>query len=288
MNSWYQIQELQKNLFRIHEPDHCDFYLIKEDGIGTFVDTGLGLNDNLAHSLLSELSIDEFSVLNTHTHCDHIGLNHMANSCYMSYLEWNNFASNNRLTLKYYYDRLSSSMQWPENIENISRSMIKWKPTDYVVDNETLKTHPAIRSLILPGHTAGHTCYLNEEKKIAFLGDMIYDGALYLHLKDSDLKNYVFSLNKLISHLAASDLQSWNLYPSHNSVPLNPEYLLTVKETLQKIISGEIAPIGESIGDEVFDDAYLYLDGNVKIYIKKTDMSYRAELVSLRLVTNFC
>jgi hypothetical protein len=88
IGDWYQITQLDSDFFKVTEPGQVTFYVYREGDRGLFIDSGLGLDKTLAHELIKCLDITKFDVLCTHAHCDHIGLNALAESIYMHSSEW--------------------------------------------------------------------------------------------------------------------------------------------------------------------------------------------------------
>ena len=48
---WYKIQEIKDNVFWINEPGHVSFYVLRLADKGLFVDSGLGLSNDLGPHL---------------------------------------------------------------------------------------------------------------------------------------------------------------------------------------------------------------------------------------------
>ncbi len=216
---WYKIFQIDKNTYRVNEPGHVSFYILNPETNPVFIDTGLGLNENIAHQLLRYFGISKFRVFQTHTHCDHIGLNYLAEKIYINKEEYQKFRNHNdEKQISYYYELLSDEKKWPLTNYPISSSKI-WKNNIFIDSNDILKidSERELISISTPGHTVGHTIFFDKKSNYLFLGDFVYNGTLFANFKDSSLEQYKSSLNKVMEII-----EKYNpiLLPSHNSIPL--------------------------------------------------------------------
>ncbi len=77
-----------------------------------------------------------------------------------------------------------------------------------------------------PGHTPDSICLYEKEKGLLFSGDTFYPGSIYLHFRESNLKDY----KKTIKRLVKLDI-NW-IFPGHNSFKCKPEVLHQIKNKL--------------------------------------------------------
>ena len=94
---WYKVKEISSNVFWINEPGHVSFYVLRNNDEALFIDSGLGLDINLGLALLKILKIKTFSVYLTHSHCDHVGLNNLADSVFIKKEEYNKYLIQNEI-----------------------------------------------------------------------------------------------------------------------------------------------------------------------------------------------
>ena len=74
---WFEVYKLNADTFAIYEPyqfEEAISYLVMGTERGILIDTGTGIGD--LKTLVQELTDRPVSVVNTHTHWDHIGDNH--------------------------------------------------------------------------------------------------------------------------------------------------------------------------------------------------------------------
>ena len=90
-------------------------------------------------------------------------------------------------------------------------------PITAIDDNETVATEGAtLRAVFTPGHAPDHICYLLEEEKALFTGDVILGaGTTVIPDETGNLGHYMASLHRLL----ALDVET--IYPAHGPVIRN-------------------------------------------------------------------
>ncbi len=268
---WYLVREIGENIFWINEPAHVSFYIFRQGHRALFIDSGLGLSNELGQSLLHHLGISEFVVYCTHTHCDHVGLNHMAKSVFLCRIEWEKYLRQNEVAqLQGYYSLLKDQKKWPSGIV-INDSIRNWKPSSFILDGDAFEFGPwRFRTFEVPGHTSGSLAFFELNQNNLFLGDMVYSGTLYFHLTDSSFGQYQCSLTRIKELIDKSD-RPIGLWPSHNQIPLDSDFLGDVKTTIRAINKGTINHVRTWAKDAVFEEGVVYVDGLVKIVLRKDE-----------------
>lgn len=270
--SWYEVFQVLPDLYCVDEQDHVAFFIIKNKSKALFIDSGLGLNENLAKELLKHLSIDQFDVLATHAHCDHAGLNHLANDVLINELEWTKYQRLNEVKqTECYFHLMKDSMPWPNSVFVPKQN--PWSPTRFIQALEDISFGDwNLVPIFTPGHTVGHQVFFENKKNIFFLGDFAITGANYLHLQDSSLDDYITSLEHLwvlIQECPSAPL----VLPCHNDIPMPAQYIHEILRTAIKIRKKQISPTQIWKADSMFVDAWIYDEGNVRIVVKKSDLA---------------
>ncbi len=140
-----------------------------------------------ALSLLADEGRRPVGILLTHEHLDHVG-GAMA---------------------------LSAKLRLPIAASAATRERIPDVRVDRVLqDGDVLDLgETRWRCLILPGHTRGHTCLLDERSKAVIAGDLVAGvGTVVIDPPDGDMADYLASLERLIA------LAPGTLYPAHGPV----------------------------------------------------------------------
>ena len=215
------VTEILKGIYRIEVPlpknpmRLLNSYLIKGKDRNLIIDTGFNRPEcrEAVFSGLAELGtdMDHTDIFLTHLHADHSGqVFSLKTDKNIAYAEQKEAAVVNRLHDDTYWDHIYSEfykaglkMTREEAIDTHPGTM--WRP-DGTVDFTHIENGHVfkigdfrLRCIVTPGHSPGHTCLYDDEKKILFAGDMILGDItpnlcyeLYL---DDPLTEYVKSLD---------------------------------------------------------------------------------------------
>lgn len=268
---WYEVLTLQDNLYCIDEQDHVAFFVLKNGNEALLIDSGLGLMESKAKVLFEHLGVSKISVCSTHSHCDHVGLNYLADRVYILKEEWEKFLSQKEeQQIGGYYKMLKGEMEWPRRAE-LPPEQQSWRPTDFIRLGETLEFGEfKLEPKLLPGHTLGHIVLFERAKHLVFCGDFVITGTNYLHLKDSSVTDYVVSVKVLIDEMNSGPTST--VLTCHNDIPLPQGYLEKVLAALRDIQSGKSIPMRHWDADELFVDSELYDNGEVRLTIKSSEL----------------
>ena len=273
--NWYQVKELKPDLFQVYEPSQVSFYILRAGDQAILIDSGLGLSLEQGRKLLQSLGIKKFKVLVTHAHCDHVGLNSIADEVQLSRAEWKKYLNQKEYDqIKIYYQLFKNDYQWPTDMVT-PPTQTRWKPTGFVEAGKEISLGKwKIKPMITPGHSAGHTVFYESSSNILFLGDLIYDGMLYLHLKDSALKSFEKSVNQVVTLVGEKKPL---LLPAHNSIPLDVSYPSKVQKVLSALRHGELTAKEEWPSSEVFAAAKFFESDGVKLAVKVDDLPKKSK-----------
>jgi len=250
---WYEVKPLRDDLFLIDEQDHVAFFVIKVGDRGYFIDSGLGLIDSAAKELLRFLGIQSFDVIATHSHCDHSGLNHLANSIQILEDEWIKYQElDEQNQIKTYIKMIGTDLPWPKELKEFPPKQEPWKPTSFISEGQILKLGSwNLEAILLPGHTRGHLIFLEKQKGVLFLGDFIVSGTNFIHLRDSSIEAYFNSLQKLDSILSSSPEEPM-LLSCHDQIPISKNHIQELIAPIEAIKSNNIKPTSRWEANDVF------------------------------------
>ena len=267
IGNWYRLRELMPGLLHVNEPGHVSFFILLNKDISILIDSGLGISQAAYIELKRRFKLEKFAVLNTHAHCDHIGLNSFAKEVFMSPVEWLKYCHLSESSqLQNYRELMRDKISWPEDLEILNAG---WKPTQNLLEGQIIQIDGRrIEAISTPGHTSGSFSFFSAELNTLFVGDLVYDGWLYLHFPDSSFRDYLASLEKIAERVR---IESCVLLPSHNSIPLNESYLLKTIGTLRKIADGKLRPDGIEPKNVLFENGVRFIDDGVKVVLKEIE-----------------
>ena len=99
------------------------------------------------------------------------------------------------------------------------------KPDVFIKDNDYIElSDTSFKAIYTPGHTKEHICYLFENEKALFCGDMVFNAGIGgIHAKSADINELCESTKKILSlnkHV--------KLYPAHDYWKSNLEFALSI------------------------------------------------------------
>ncbi len=237
---WFEVYKLPGNIFAIYEPNQFEeiiSYLVQGDKKSLLIDTGLGIGN--MEMLVDELTDLPVTVVNTHSHFDHIGSNYQFEEIMI-------------------FDDESEIRRLKEGIPNdVLRKHVEsgnvWRGLPEDFDPLTWKTPPAKVSRLLkegdvidlggktlevihtPGHSPGHICLLDKQARILFTGDLFYPGPLYAFGDDVDIDDYVNSISKITDLCNEYDY----VCPGHNEALVKKSVIPKVNHAFIQIFRGK-------------------------------------------------
>lgn len=265
----YVVNEISPNVFWVNEPGIVSFYIFRHLRDALFIDSGLGINKESQAQLLSKLSIDSYNVVCTHAHCDHVGLNGGAKKCAISKIEWEK------------YIRLNESLQFPAFLRELNQSQKleldhlnnnmpgfeSWSATDFLEKDDVFDFGIwRFKVLSSPGHTCGSLMFYESTTNFLFSGDIIYDGKMYLHLRDSSFESFQDSISLICD--IVDDHPGIKIWPAHNTIPLPLDFPRKVKNAIDKYLAGSIAPTGNWPKDSIFEEGRIFNFENVQFVVR--------------------
>ncbi len=240
-SSWFEVKEILDKIFLISEPGHTEWinsYLLKTEP-PVLIDTGMGIGDisRVVHPLLGKEDLGDILVINTHSHYDHIGGNHL----FRKIAIYDNekellYAPQKKEIMDYIIDEKNFTRQPPAEFDPTNFKIFPSQATRLLKDGDIIELNDrSIEIIHAPGHSPGSICLFDDENKVLFSGDVIYEGPLYAHLEGSNLKTYYKTMKKL--------RQNWQskitkILPAHNEVPLVPMVIERMEKAFEQILNG--------------------------------------------------
>lgn len=238
---WFEVYRLTQDTLAIYEPyqfEEAISYLLLGKEKGILVDTGTGIGN--LKKLVTELTDLPVSVVNTHTHWDHIGANHQFDTiicfndpeCIGKLLKG---VDNARLQPSITGDSIWKSL--PEELDLASWEIPSVKPTNLLEDGEIIELGEGrtLEVIYTPGHSPGSICLLDKKNRLLFTGDTFFPGPLYAYPEDVDIDLYRKSIDRLSGRIEEYDY----LCSGHNDPWVESEVIPRVARAFQVIMTGE-------------------------------------------------
>lgn len=256
---WFQVFQMPGDFWAIFEPGHYEqvfSFLIAGRDRALFLDTGMGVAD--IRELAWRLTPLPILVVNSHTHYDHVGGNHLFEASHALDCDtarerlaqgWPNSAIASKFTPDLFFQGP------PPGFDPATFSI---PPTAFRPIAEGHRFDLGGRELLAletPGHSPDSIMLLDEENRLLFTGDTYYPDLLYAHLADSDLAAYKASMDRLC---AMTERFNW-LICSH-IVPVRPASdLIEAARAFGEILDGRDPDDSPEPGFVDFTESFFHI-----------------------------
>lgn len=235
--SWFTIEKIDENSHIISEYRHWEethSYLLEGDERALLIDTGLGICNISAE--VKKLTSKPVTAIATHVHWDHIGGHKYYPDFYAHKDELDWLSGGFPLGINTIRKMVTDQCDLPENYDVNTYEFFQGTPTKVLSDNEIIDLGGrAVTVLHTPGHSPGHMCFFEQSSGYLFTGDLVYKDTLFAYYPSTDPQAYLSSLRR-IAALGAS-----HVFPAHHTLDIQPEIIIRMRDTLQRINSrGEL------------------------------------------------
>ena len=241
-DDWFKVYAVAPGVFAITEPrqyEAVSSFLIVGSEHAILFDTGMGIAR--ISDLVRKITKLPVTVLNSHTHFDHVGGNHEFDDVRNLDMAFSKASARGEVSdeLREYAshsleeERLCGAL--PAGVKNRTYITPTWRITSNVRDGEQLELGGrTLEVLQTPGHTPDSLCLLDAANGLLFTGDTFYSGEVYLWAPETDMTGEAASIAKLARLAPGLKL----LLPAHGPPVAEPAQLLELKKALQDIEAG--------------------------------------------------
>ncbi|MDC7228764.1 MAG: MBL fold metallo-hydrolase [Sphaerochaetaceae bacterium] len=221
MSDWFTIDRIDTDTYIISEyrhwkETHC--YLLNGTNCSLLIDTGLGICN--IHDEVMKLSNKPVIAVATHIHWDHIGGHHYFPDFYAHKDELHWLNGGFFLTLEQIKEMVMDRCDAPVGYDVNTYEFFQGTPTRILSDGDDIDLGARIiKVLHTPGHSPGHMCFWEEDKRYLFTGDLVYKDTLFAYYPSTDPQAYLVSLEKIAA------LPVERVFPAHHSLDIKPEIL---------------------------------------------------------------
>lgn len=238
-DGWFEVYRIRPGVFAIYEPHQYEeviSYLIVGKNRALLFDTGLGIGD--MRKIVTQLTSRPITVLNSHTHFDHIGDNWQFHEILgvdtPSARRHAEGATHEQLRDVVIPARFCGSP--PPGFKPEAYAIPGFRITRYIKDGEVIDLGDRqLEVLLTPGHAPDALCLADRKNRLLFTGDTFYAGPIFLYIPETDIAAYGRSVDRLAQMVPQLD----DLLPSHNFPVAKPEMLTRLSEAFHQVQSGK-------------------------------------------------
>jgi glyoxylase-like metal-dependent hydrolase (beta-lactamase superfamily II) len=232
---WFEIYRIRPGVFALYEPKQFEeviSYLIVGQKRAVLFDTGLGVGK--VSAVVARLTALPVTVINSHTHFDHVGGNAEFKDI------WNRDLPYTRKNMSgqpnvYSRDALAPERlcgPMPSGTDTKSYSIRPWKNSHWLRDHEQVDLGGRVLEVIFtPGHTPDSVALLDRGNGLLFTGDNFYPGPIYLFVPETNFAAYTRS----VKMLAELEPQIKLLLPQHNLPVAEPVFLTRLADAVEQV-----------------------------------------------------
>lgn len=220
MDNWFSVSKIDDNTFAINEDKHWEethCYLLCGVKNALLIDTGLGVAN--IKKVVDSLTLLPVLVVTTHIHWDHIGGHKYFENIAVHEAEKDWLSIKFPIPLQAVkHNLVCKPCDFPLDFSIDSYQLPKISPQQVLHDGDCLDLgERKITVIHTPGHSPGHCCFYEPERKYLYSGDLIYSGCLDAFYPTTDPQLFWQSVKK-IQHL---DVE--RVLPAHHqlNIPVN-------------------------------------------------------------------
>ena len=183
-------------IIKPHQSEEVICYLILGANKGVLFDTGMGISN--IRAVVEGLTNLPVSVVNSHTHNDHVGDNWRFTDVYgmdTDFTRANARGSKEDAQAEIAPAEICGDLPSEFNAKEYATQ--PFHITRWIHDHDHLELGGRILEVIAtPGHTPDSIALLDEKNGLLFTGDTFYSGPIYLYRPETDLDAYLASGKK--------------------------------------------------------------------------------------------
>lgn len=270
-NDWFEVYEVAADTYAIYEPfqwQEVISYLIVGADRALLFDTGNGIAD--IRAVVDQLTARPVTVLNSHSHIDHIGGNYQFDDIRVMDTAFTRLRSRgvDDDSVRLEASPVALCKPLPNGLTAEDHVIRAFSPTGTIADGDQLDLGGRMLEVIaIPGHTEDPMALLERATGFLWMGDSYYAGPIWLFADETDMQRYRASLERLVA--LAPGLTA--LFPAHNTPREPPSQLTEVLQAFDQVMAGEMA------AEPAWDDAVSFDFGSFGFLVRR-DLLPKAEM----------
>ncbi|MGC2695700.1 MAG: MBL fold metallo-hydrolase [Candidatus Angelobacter sp.] len=239
-DKWFEVYKIRPGVFAIYEPHQQEeiiSYLILGKKRALLFDTGMGIS-NIKKVVEGQTRLP-VSVMNSHTHNDHVGDNWRFSDIYgmdTAFTRENAKGSSADAQEEVTPDAVCGPL--PAGFDPKTYGTRPFQVTRWIHGGEKIDLGGRVLEVIAtPGHTPDSISLWDAANGLLFTGDTYYPGPIFLYRPETDLDAYVASIKKM------NALGAKLLLPAHNVPVAGTSDLPRVITAMEQVRNGKVKPV---------------------------------------------
>ncbi|MBI3568069.1 MAG: MBL fold metallo-hydrolase [Gemmatimonadetes bacterium] len=253
VSDWYRVYRVTDGVFALAEPEQWQeaiAYLILGTDRALLFDSGIGVVP--IRPVVERLTKLPVTVLNSHTHFDHMGGN----------WEFDRIAAmdtpfTHQSEAGVPHAAIAAEVApgafcgaSPAGFDTATYHTVAWRATETVRDGTRLALGGrTLEVLHVPGHTPDALALFDRANGLLWTGDSYYDGPIWLFAPETDLAAYERSMARLVALGTAVQ----RLLPAHNTASADPAALGKTLAAIRAIRAGRAKPRDATAAERVYE-----------------------------------
>ena len=225
MNDWFDVEKIDSDTYAISEYRHWEethCYLLRGTKAAVLIDTGLGVGN--IRQVIDGLTALPLTVLTTHAHWDHIGGHRYFDQIAVHEAEAGWLAGAFPISLQVVKRNLTCRpCDFPADFQLDSYQLYQGAPQRMLRDGDRISLGGRTLTVLhTPGHSPGHCCFYEPERRYLYSGDLIYAGCLDAFYPTTDPQLFRQSVKRL------QPLEIDRILPAHHQLTVPVDLLARV------------------------------------------------------------
>jgi len=258
-DGWFEVYRLTDKVYAIYEDGQFEeviSYLILGEERAALIDTGNGIGD--IKGLVDGLTELPVTVINTHTHGDHIGGNHQFSEVAVydsGFSRENAKHGRSREQMGHYLDGDMVWKPFPPYFDRDNWRIHPFNVTRWLGDGDVVGLGGReLEIMHTPGHSPDSVCILDRANRVFWTGDTFYPAPIYVYSPTTSLDQFIDSISKIAGLLPHID---W-VMPSHNEPRVEKSLIRECHEAAVSIREGTAGSYNEGTANGVKVHRYDY------------------------------
>lgn len=237
-DDWFEVYRVAPAVYAIHEPfqfqEVISYLILGEEGALLF-DTGMGIGR--IRTVVDELTALPVTVLNSHTHMDHVGGNAEFERVLAMDTEFTRTHARGRTNAEVRGEVAASALcrALPAGITEDNYHTPPFEVAAFIDDGHRIDLGGrTLEVLAVPGHAPDAVVLLDREAGFLWTGDAFYEGPIWLFAPETDLEAYRTS----VARLAELVPELTTLFTAHNTPVAQPSRLLELNDAVEAMFEG--------------------------------------------------